>query len=79
MTPKELAEIHLDRDEFLRITQARRDRMFAHIQRCRIELEGMNDLIAMLTDHKERDNATGSVVIEVPAGADDDNQLDKAA
>jgi hypothetical protein len=79
MTPKELAEIHFDRDEFLRVTQARRDRLFAHIQRCRIDLEGMNDLIAMLTDHKERDTATGSVVMPVPEGADDDNQLDKAA
>lgn len=80
MTPKELAEIHLDRDEFLRITEARRDRMFAHIQRCRVDLYGMNELIALLKDQREKDNLVGSYV--APEGEEqspDEQQERKAA
>lgn len=87
MTPQELAEIHLDRDEFLRITTARRDRMFAHIERCRIDLDGMNDLITMLQEHRDKDNLTGSYVApsatEEPTGegspSPDEQQERKAA
>ena len=79
MNVAEFAAAQLARAERLRTRKDERARLAAFIQRLRIEHEHMNEEIAMLEDHIAKDEASGSFVMPVPAGADDDNRMDKAA
>lgn len=76
MNIAEFTAYHVEKSERLRRLKCDAERLGAFIQRCRIELDTMREEIGMLEDHIAKDNASGSVVMEVPQGADDDSRMD---
>jgi hypothetical protein len=75
MNIAQFAAGYTERAERLRRLKDDANSMGAFIQRLRLEHEAMCEEIAMLEDHIAKDNASGTVVMPVPKGADDDDGI----